>query len=91
MTRKTKLVVWVGAILGTFSIAVLSIVIAIAIYTWNGAAERQRQQEKTINTLKQGLTQDLQSLSKMQIKPMTEEDRRNWLSGANSATPTPEK
>jgi Tfp pilus assembly protein PilN len=78
-------------VFGTISIAVLSIVVAIAIYTGNRATERQHQQEKAINTLKQGLTQDLQNLSRMDIKPMTEEDRKKWLSGANSPTPTPGK
>ena len=91
MTTTTKVVAWVGAICGTVSMGVLSIVIAIAIYTGNRVAEQQRQQKKTITTLKQGLTQDLQNLSKMEIKPMTGDDIRKWLSGANSPTPTPEK
>ena len=91
MAATTKVVAWVGAILGVFSIVVLSVAIATAIYTTNRAAERQRQQQQAATQLKQGLTQDLQSLSKMQIKPMTEEDRRKWLSGANSPTPTPGK
>jgi len=84
MARKTKVVVWVGVIFGTFSIAVLSILIAIAIYTGNQAAERQRQKEKAINTLKQGLTQDLQDLSKMEIKPMTGDEFRRL-----NSSPTP--
>ena len=88
MTRTTKVVAWVVAIFGTFSIVVLSIVIAIAVYTGNRTAERQRQQEKAVNTVKQGLTQDLQNLSKMEIKPMTEEDYRKWTSGGSSPTPT---
>jgi Tfp pilus assembly protein PilN len=91
MTATTKVVAWVGAILGVSAIVVLSVVIAIGIYTTNRAAERQRQQEKAMTTLKQGLTQDLQNLSRMDIKPMTEEDRKKWLSGANSPTPTPGK
>ena len=91
MKTTTKVVGWVGAIFGTFSIVVLSIAIAILVYTANRTADRQRQQEKAVNTLKQGVTQDLQNLSKMEIKPMTEEDRRKWLSGANSPTPTAEK
>jgi threonine/homoserine/homoserine lactone efflux protein len=74
MTRTAKVVAWVGAIFGTFSIVVLSFVIAIAIYAGNRAAERQRQQEKAVNTLKHGVTQDLQNLSRMEIKPMTEDD-----------------
>ena len=91
MTTTTKEVAWVGAIFGTFSIMVLSIVIAISVYTANRTADRQRQQEKAVNTLKQGLTQDLHTLSQTQIKPMTGDDIRKWLSGANSPTPTPEK
>ena len=91
MTVTTKAVAWAGALFGAISIVVLSIIIAIAIYTGNTAAERQRQQEKAMTTLKQGLTQDLQNLSRMEIKPMTEEDRKKWLSGANSPTPTPGK
>ena len=91
MTRTTKVVAWLGAIFGTFSIVVLSIVIAIAVYTGNRTAERQRQQEKAVNTLKQGLTQDLETLSQTQIKPMTGDDVRKWVSGANSPTPTPGK
>jgi len=84
MTRKTKVVVWVGAILGMFSIAILVTVVAIAIYTGNQATERQRQREKAINTLKQGLTQDLQDLSKMEIKPMTGDEFRRL-----NSSPTP--
>ena len=91
MTVTTKIVAWVGAIFGTLSIVVLSIVIAIAVYTGNRTAERQHQQEKAVNTLKQGLTEDLQNLSQMEMRPMTEEERRKWLSGANSPTPTPGK
>lgn len=85
MTATTKIVAWVGAIFGTVSILVLSAVIALAIYTGNRAAEQQRQQEKTITTLKQGLTQDLQNLSKMEIKPMTGDEFRRLNS---SPTPT---
>lgn len=91
MTRTTKVVAWLGAIFGTFLIVVLSIVIAIAIDTGNRAAVQQRQQEKAVNTLKQGLTQDLQNLSKMEIKPMTEDDYKKWTSGDSSPTPTPDK
>jgi hypothetical protein len=84
MTRTAKVVAWVGAIFGTFSIVVLSIVIAVAVYTGNRAAERQRQQEKAVSTLKQGLTQDLQNLSKMEIKPMTGDEFRRL-----NSSPTP--
>jgi hypothetical protein len=67
---------------------VLSIIIAIAIYTGNTAAERQRQQEKAMTTLKQGLTQDLQNLSKMEIKPMSGDDERKFWASPKS---TPSK
>jgi hypothetical protein len=88
MTTTTKVVAWVGAIFGTFTIVVLSIVIAIAIYTGDRTAERQRQQEKAVNTLKRGLTQDLQNLSKMEIKPMSGDDERKFWASPNS---TPSK
>ena len=88
MRTTTKVIAWVGAIFGAFSIVVLSIVIAIAIYTGDRAAERQRQQEKAINTLKQGLTQDLQDLSKMEVKPMSGDDERKFWASPNS---TPSK
>jgi hypothetical protein len=88
MTRTTKVVAWVGAIFGTFSIVVLSIVIAIAVYTGNRAAERQHEQEKAVNTLKQGLRRDLQNLSKMEIKPMSGGDERKFWASPNS---TPSK
>ena len=91
MTGTTKVVAWVGAIFGASSFVIAAALIAVVIYSGNRDDEQQRQQEKTLSTLKQGLTQDLQNLSKMEIKPMTEEDRRKWLSGANSPTPTPEK
>jgi Tfp pilus assembly protein PilN len=91
MTATTKIVAWVGAILGVFAIVLLSGVIAIEIYTTNRAGERQRQQEKAMTTLKQGLTQDLQSLSRMEIKPMTEDDYKKWTSGVGSPTTTPQK
>jgi hypothetical protein len=91
MTRKTKVIVWAGVILGTFSIAALAIVIAIALHTGNAAAERQRQQQQAATQLKEGLAQDLKTLSQTQVKPMTGDDIRKWVSGANSPTPTPGK
>jgi hypothetical protein len=84
MTITTKVVAWVGAIFGTVSVVVLSIVIAIATYPGNRTAERQRQDEKATNALKQGLTQDLQDLSKMEIKPMTGDEFRRL-----NSSPTP--
>lgn len=91
MRKSTKVVAWVGAMLGSVALISLALVIGIMIYADYRNADQQRQREKAVNTLKQGLTQDLQNLSQMEIKPMTEEDRRKWLSGANSPTPTPEK
>jgi hypothetical protein len=88
MTVTTKAVAWAGALFGAISIVVLSIIIAIAIYTGNTVAERQRQQEKAMTTLKQGLTQDLQNLSKMEITPMSGDDERKFWASPNS---TPSK
>jgi Tfp pilus assembly protein PilN len=84
MTATTKVVAWVGAILGVFAIVVLSVTIAIGIYTTNRASEQQRQQEKAMTTLKQGLTQDLKDLSRMEIKPMTGDEFRRL-----NSSPTP--
>jgi Tfp pilus assembly protein PilN len=91
MRKATKVAAWVGAIFGSVVLISLALVIGLMIYADYRNAEQHRQQEKTLNNLKQGLTQDLQDLSKMEIKPMTEEDRKKWLSGASSPTPTPEK
>jgi hypothetical protein len=91
MTTTTKVVAWVGAIFGTVSLAVLALIIGAMMYAGHRNAERQRQQQETSTQLKQGLAQDLQNLSKMEIKPMTEEDRRKWLSGSASPSGTPAK
>ena len=91
MTRTTKVLAWVGAIFGASSLVVAAVLVVVVIYSGNRAAEQQRRQENTLSTLKQGLTQDLQNLSKMEIKPMTEEDYRKWTSGGSSPTPTPGK
>ena len=82
MTTTTKTVAWVGAIFGTVSVAALALIIGAMMYTGYKNSEQQRQEQEAAAQLKQGLAQDLQSLSKMEIKPMTEEDRRKWLSGA---------
>jgi hypothetical protein len=89
MTVTTKVVAWVGAILGVSSLVIVAGLIAVVIYSGKRAAEQQRQQEKTLTTLKQGLTQDLQNLSKSEIKPMSEEDYRKWTSGGRSPASTP--
>ena len=91
MKTTTQVVAWVGAIFGLSVLVIAAVLVAVVIYSGNRAAEQQRQQEKTISTFKQGLTQDLQNLSQMEIKPMTEEDYKKWTSGANSPTPTPNK
>ena len=91
MTTTTKVVAWTGAILGIVSVIIVALIIGAVMYAGYQNSERQRQQQQAATQLKQGLTQDLQNLSKMEIKPMSEEDRRKWLSEANSPTPTPGK
>jgi hypothetical protein len=91
MTTTTKAVAWIGAVLGIVSVSVLALIIGAMMYAGYRNAEQQRQQQEAATQLKQGLAQDLQNLSKMEIKPMTEEGRRKWLSGAASPTGTPVK
>jgi anionic cell wall polymer biosynthesis LytR-Cps2A-Psr (LCP) family protein len=91
MTVTTKAVAWIGAIFGTVSLAVLALIIGAMMYTGYKNREQQRQQQDATSQLKQGLSQDLQSLSKMEIKPMTEEDYKKWTSGVSSPTATPQK
>jgi Tfp pilus assembly protein PilN len=91
MTVTTKAVAWIGAIFGAVSLLVLALIIGVMMYAGYKNREQQREQQQAATQLKQGLAQDLQSLSKMEIKPMTEEDRRKWLSGAVSPTGTPVK
>ena len=82
MTTTTKAVAWVGAIFGTVSVAVLALIIGTMMYAGYKNTERQRQQQEAATQLKQDLVQDLQDLSKMEIKPMTEDDQRRdfWCS-----------
>jgi hypothetical protein len=87
MTTTTKVVAWVGAVFGTIAIAVLAVLIGAMMYAGN----RNREQQKASTQLKQGLSRDLTTLSQTQVKPMTGDDVRKWLSGANSPTATPEK
>ena len=87
MTVTTKAVAWFGAIFGAISLAALALIIGAMMY----AGYKNREQQEASTQLKQGLAQDLQNLSKMEIKPMTEEGRRKWLSGAASPTGTPVK
>ena len=89
MTVTTKVVAWIGAIFGVISLLVLALVIGVMMYVGYRNAERQRQQQEASTQLKQGLAQDLQSLSQTQLKPMTGDDIRKWRSGSNSPTPTP--
>jgi hypothetical protein len=91
MTTTTKAVAWVGAIFGTVSVAVLALIIGTMMYTGYKNSERQRQQQEAAAQLKQGLAEDLQTLSQTQVKPMTGDDIRKWISGANSPTPTPKR
>jgi uncharacterized protein HemX len=86
MTTTTKAVAWIGAIFGTVSVAVLALIIGAMMYTGYKNREQQRQQQDAAAQLKQGLTQDLQNLSKMEIKPMTEDDQRRFW-----ASPSPTK
>jgi Tfp pilus assembly protein PilN len=91
MTVRTKAVAWIGAIFGAVSLLILALIIGAMMYAGYRNAERQRQQQEASTQLKQGLAQDLQSLSKMEIKPMTEEDYKKWTSGVSSPTATPQK
>ena len=91
MTMTTKAVAWIGAILGILSLAVLTLIIGAMVYAGYRNAERQRQQQEAATQLKQGLARDLQTLSQTQVKPMTGDDIRKWISGANSPTPTPKR
>jgi len=91
MTVTTKAVAWIRAIFGTVSVAVLALIIGAMMYTGYKNREQQRQQQEASTQLKQGLAQDLQTLSQTQLKPMTGDDIRKWLSGSNSPTPTPKK
>jgi hypothetical protein len=91
MTTTTKVVAWVGAIFGTITIAVLALLIGATMYVGYRNSEQQGRQQGASTQLKQGLSQDLRTLSQTKVKPMTGDDVRKWLSGANSPTPTPEK
>ena len=86
MTTTTKMIAWVGAIFGTLSFAVLSLIIGAMMYAGYKNREQQRQQQEAAAQLKQGLAQDLQSMSKMEIKPMTGEEFRKL-----NSSPTPGK
>ena len=71
MAKTTKVVAWVSAIFGTVLVAAVALIIGLTMYADYRNAEQQRQREKPLTTLKQGITQDLQNLSKMEIKPMS--------------------
>jgi Tfp pilus assembly protein PilN len=86
MTVTTKAVAWIGAIFGAASLAVLALVIGAMMYAGYKNSEQQRRQQQAATQLKQGLVQDLQDLSKMEIKPMTEDDQRKFW-----ASPSPTK
>jgi hypothetical protein len=86
MTVTTKAVAWIGAIFGTVSVAVLALIIGAMMYTGHKNREQQRQQQDAAAQIEQGLSQDLQSLSKMEIKPMTGDEFRKL-----NSSPTPGK
>ena len=85
MTTTTKIVVWIGAIFGTVSVVALAVIIGAMMYAGYKNSEQQRQEQEAAAQLKRGLTQDLQNLSTMQIKPMTEDDYKKWTSGVSIA------
>lgn len=77
MTRTTKVVAWVGAILGSVAGIALILIIGVMIYS----GYRSAQQHQGVTTLKDTLVNDAKSISKMEVKPMTEEEERKfWAS-----------
>jgi uncharacterized protein HemX len=86
MTVTTKAVAWIGAILGAVSLVVLALIIGAMMYAGYKDREQQRQQQQAATRLKQGLAQDLQNLSKMEIRPMTGDEFRKL-----NSSPTPGK
>jgi hypothetical protein len=77
MTRTTKVVAWVGVILGSVAVIGLTLIIGVMIY----ADYRNAEQHQAVTTLKDGLINDAKSISKMEVKPMTEdEERKFWAS-----------
>jgi uncharacterized protein HemX len=86
MTVTTKAVAWIGATFGAVSLLVLALIIGAMMYAGYKNREQQRQQLDAAAQLKQGLSQDLQSLSKTEIKPMTGDEFRKL-----NSSPTPGK
>jgi sensor domain CHASE-containing protein len=86
MKMTTKVVAWVGAILGASSFVIVATLIAVIIYSGNHSAEQQRQQENATAVWKQGLAKDLKQLSETEIKPMSGDEFREL-----NSSPTPEK
>ena len=82
MNATTKVVAWVGAILGTVSLAVLALITGVTMY----AGHRQIGQPQAVRQLNEGLVNDAKTISKMEIKPMTEADERKFW-----ASPSPTK
>ena len=82
MTTTTKVVAWVGAILGTVSVAVLALITGVTMY----AGHHQIGQPQAVRQLNEGLVNDAKTISKMEIKPMTEDDERKFW-----ASPSPTK
>lgn len=59
------------------ALIVLTLIIGLMIY----ADYRNAQQHKAVTSLKDGLVNDAKSISKMEVKPMTEEEERKfWAS-----------
>ena len=82
MTVTTKAVAWIGAIFGAVSLLVLALVIGVMMY----AGYRRTEQPRAMRQLNEGLVNDAKTISKMEIKPMTEDDERKFW-----ASPSPTK
>jgi hypothetical protein len=82
MTITTKVVAWVGAIFGTMSVAILALIIGATMY----ARHLRTGQPPAVKQLNDGLVNDAKTISKMEIKPMTEDDEKKFW-----ASPTPTK
>ena len=82
MTVTTKAVAWIGAIFGAVSLLVLALIIVAMMY----AGYRRTEQPQAMRQLNEGLVNDAKAISKMEIKPMTEDDERKFW-----ASPSPTK
>jgi hypothetical protein len=82
MKVTTKAVAWIGAIFGAVSLLVLALIIGAMIYAGHLRTERPQ----AMRQLNEGLVNDAKTISKMEIKPMTEDDERKFW-----ASPSPTK